>query len=164
MSSHSRRVRGVVPLVLSAALTFPASAQQTPPCQQLLSQASACPVGPLTLANAVAIAQRQGLTAEASRDALVAARARNAAFGARLLPQVTLGGMAANYTHGIVPVVQPTGETQFKSQSQNESAMGVTVSQVLPWLGSTLALTLICPASPAGTVVGVGSVPESDLR
>src|SRR5437868_6576051 len=83
MSSHSRRVRGVVPLVLSAALTFPASAQQTPPCQQLLSQASACPVGPLTLANAVAIAQRQGLTAEASRDALVAARARNAAFAAR---------------------------------------------------------------------------------
>jgi outer membrane protein TolC len=143
MLSISRCARGAVPLALSAALAVTASAQQTPPappCPQLLSQASRCPVGPLTLANAVDLAQRQGVSAEASRAALVEARARQAAFSARLLPQVLLSGSPANYTHAIVPVLQPTGETQFKPQSQNESTMGLVVSQALPWLGSTLSV------------------------
>jgi outer membrane protein TolC len=94
----------------------------------------------LTLTEAVALAQKQGLSAEASRDALAAARARDRAFNARLLPQVSIGGMAANYNHSIVPVLQPTGETQFRPQSQNESTVGLVVSQPLPWIGSTLSV------------------------
>jgi outer membrane protein TolC len=92
------------------------------------------------LADAVALAQKQGVSAEASRQSLVAARARDKAFNARLMPQVAISGIAANYNHAIIPVLQPTGETQFVSQSQNESSMGLVVSQPVPWLGSTLSV------------------------
>jgi outer membrane protein TolC len=143
MLSLSRCARGLVPLALTMVLRV-AGAQQTPPpsppCPQLLSQASRCPVGPLTLANAVDIAQRQGLSAEASRDALVEERARNAAFNARLMPQVKLSSQAANYNHGFIPVTQGNGATEFRPQSQNQSSMGLVVSQPLPWLGSTLSV------------------------
>ncbi|HKW46637.1 MAG TPA: TolC family protein [Gemmatimonadaceae bacterium] len=109
------------------------------PCPPGRIVASACPVGALTLADAVAMAQERGLSAEASRNALVAARARNAAFNARLLPQLSVGGTAVNYNHAIVS--QPdSGTTKFFSQSQNESTMGVSISQPLPWLGSTLSV------------------------
>ncbi|HEV8232957.1 MAG TPA: TolC family protein, partial [Gemmatimonadaceae bacterium] len=142
MLSLSRCARGAVPLALALAPALGANAQQVPPppCPQLLSQASRCPVGPLTLANAVDLAQRQGLSAEASRDALVEARARNAAFNARLLPRVALSSQAANYNHAFVPVPQADGSTAFRSQSQNQSSMGLVVSQPLPWLGSTLSV------------------------
>jgi len=142
MLSLSRCARGAVPLALAMALAVGANAQQVPPppCPQLLSQASRCPMGPLTLANAVDLAQRQGLSAEASRDALVEARARNAAFNARLLPRVALSSQAANYNHAFVPVPQADGSTAFRSQSQNQSSMGLVVSQPLPWLGSTLSV------------------------
>src|SRR5690242_2938413 len=143
MLSFSRCARGLVPLALTVALRT-AYAQQTPPpsqpCPQLLTQASRCPVGPLTLANAVDIAQRQGLSAEASRAALVEQRARNAAFNARLRPQVKLSSQAANYNHAIVPVTQENGSTAFRPQSVNQSSMGLVVSQPLPWLGSTLSV------------------------
>src|SRR5207244_2139634 len=82
-------------------------------------------VGPLTLANAVDLAQRQGLSAKASRDALAEARARNDAFNARLRPQVSLSGQAANYNHAIVPITQENGSTAFRPQSQNQSSMGL---------------------------------------
>jgi outer membrane protein TolC len=142
MLSLSRGARGAVPLALATVLAVAANAQQVPPapCPQLLSQASRCPVGPLTLANAVDLAQRQGLSAEASRDVLIEARARNAAFNARLLPQISLSGQAANYNHAIVPVTQGLGDTQFRSQSQNQSSVGLVASQPLPWLGSTLSV------------------------
>src|SRR5438094_228097 len=118
--------------------TASAGAQQ-PTCRP---EGPACrlPATALTLADAVVLAQKQGLSAEASRQTLVAARARDKAFNARLLPQVSIGGLAANYNHAIIPVLQPNGETQFVSQSQNESSMGLTVSQSLPWLGSTLSV------------------------
>jgi len=119
---------------------------QQPPCPpdhsgRIAASAPAAPCpGALTLADAVALAQKQGVSAEASREALAAARARDRAFNARLLPQISIGGVAANYNHAIIPVLQPTGETQFVSQSQNESSLGLVVSQPVPWLGSTLSV------------------------
>src|SRR5689334_15195702 len=142
MSSLSRHACVLVPLALLALSSVGASAQQpvTAPCPPGKIVASACPVRALTLADAVATAQRQGLSAEASRQTLVEARARNAGFSARLLPQLSLDAMPANYNRGFIPVVLPTGETQFASQSQNESTAGLTVSQSLPWMGSTLTV------------------------
>ena len=135
-----RVARRALPLSFLALVTSPLRGQQ-PTCHPERSEAAGlCRSGALTLAAAVLLAQKQGLNAKASRDALATARARDRAFGARLLPQVSIGGMAANYNHSIIPVVQPTGETQFVSQSQNESTMGVTVSQPIPWLGSTLSV------------------------
>ena len=144
MWSFYRIAREAPSVVLIAIVSAPAAAQQPncPPARQreIAQAGSPCPAAALTLADAVALAQKKGLSAEASREALASARARDHAFNARLMPQVSVGGMAANYNHSIIPVVQPTGETQFVSQSQNESTMGVTVSQALPWLGSTLTV------------------------
>ena len=134
-----RLASGGLLLIACRAATIPAQ-QSTLPCRPERSEGPACRSGALTLADAVSLAQKQGVSAEASREALAAARARDRAFGARLLPQVSIGGMAANYNHAIVPVLQPTGETQFRPQSQNESTMGLTVTQPLPWLGSTLSV------------------------
>jgi len=140
MQSLPRYARGVLPLAFAALLAAPSLAQQTAPCHPERSEGTACGGGALTLADAVALAQRQGLSAEASRNALAAARARDKAFNARLMPQVSIAGDAANYNHAIIPVVQPTGETHFVSQSQNVSSMGLIVSQPVPWLGSTFSV------------------------
>ena len=135
MSSLCRYACALVPLVVLGLPFTDIVAQQ--PCPPGAIVASGCPAGALTLAEAVAIAQQKGLSAEASRDALMASRARNAAFNARLLPQLSVGGTAVNYNHAIIAALD-SGKTQFFSQSQNESTMGVTISQPLPWLGSTL--------------------------
>jgi outer membrane protein len=137
MRSPLRLASGALSLVLFGASS--ARAQQ-PVCPERSEGSAACQAGALTLTDAVALAQKQGLSAEASRQTLNAARARDRAFNARLMPQVSLGGVAANYNHAIIPVLQPTGETHFVSQSQNESSMGLTVSQAIPWLGSTLSV------------------------
>jgi outer membrane protein TolC len=135
-----RFARGALPLAVSVIIASPVRAQQ-PTCHPEPNEASAvCRSGALTLTDAVALAQSRGLSAEASREGLAAARARDRAFNARLLPQVSIGGTAANYNHSIIPVLQGNGATQFVSQSQNESSLGVSISQPLPWLGSTLSV------------------------
>jgi outer membrane protein len=140
MQSALSRARGMLPLALVALVGASAHAQQ-PTCPQH-SESALCGSrgGALTLTDAVALAQKQGLSAEASRDVLATARARDRAFNARLMPQVSVGGMAANYNHSIIGVLQENGSTQFVSQSQNESSLGLTVAQPLPWLGSTLSV------------------------
>src|SRR5689334_17345706 len=96
---------------------------QQPECHLARNEGSACRAGGLTLAEAIHLAQKQGNSAEVSRQALDAARARDRAFNARLMPQVSLGGDAANYNHSIIPVVDPvTGQTHFIPQSENTSS------------------------------------------
>lgn len=89
----------------------------------------------LTLRDAVARAQARGPQAIAARETRDAARARDRAFGAALLPQVTLTGNAPTFNRSIIPVLQPGGATQFRAQEQNESSANVAITQRLPWLG-----------------------------
>src|SRR5260370_5850447 len=56
---------------------------------------------PLTLQDAIAMAQSQGSSAQVARSTRDAARYRNDAFNSRLLPQLFLTGNAANLNHGI---------------------------------------------------------------
>ena len=69
------------------------------------------------------MAQRQGPSAQAARSTRDAARYRDRAFNSRLLPQLFLSGNAANLNHGINPITQPDGSTQFLGQSQNQSSL-----------------------------------------
>lgn len=96
---------------------------------------------PLTLADAIEMAQRQGLDAEAARLSRDAARARDRSHAARLRPNLTLAGSAPVYNRAIVPVVQPDGSTQFVPQQQTDAELGLTVAQRLPFSGGTLAFT-----------------------
>ncbi|MEO7085922.1 MAG: TolC family protein [Gemmatimonadaceae bacterium] len=96
---------------------------------------------PLTLQEAIAMAEREGPSAQAARSTRDAARYRDHAFNAaNLLPQVTLQGNAANLNRGINPITLPDGSTQFVSQAQNQSSLGVGVSQRIPLTGGTLTV------------------------
>src|SRR6476646_9701459 len=83
----------------------------------------------LTLEDAILMAQRQGPSAQMARSTRDAARARDHAFNASLLPQVTIGGNAANLNRAINPVTLPDGSTIFVSQAQNQSSLGLSVAQ-----------------------------------
>ena len=69
--------------------------------------------GPLTLQQAIEIAQRNGLQARAALGTRDAARGRDRAFDARLLPQISLGGNMPVYQRSIIGVIQPDGSSPF---------------------------------------------------
>jgi outer membrane protein len=95
----------------------------------------------LTLDEAVALAQSQGLAAQAARSARDAAQWRDRAFGARLRPYVSISGNAANLERGFNPQTLPSGERQFIRESYNQSSLGLTVAQPLPWTGTELTVS-----------------------
>jgi outer membrane protein TolC len=95
-------------------------------------------VRPLTLAEAIELAQRQGLRARAAVGTRDAARQRDRAFTARRLPQLSLGGNLPIYTRAISPVVQPDGSTLFRPQQQTDASLNLTMSQRLPLTGGDL--------------------------
>jgi outer membrane protein TolC len=94
----------------------------------------------LTLQEAITMAQRQGPSAQVARSQRDAARWRDRAFNARLLPQLFLRGDAANLNHGINSITLPDGSTQFIGQSQNQSSLQLGFDQRLPLTGGTISV------------------------
>jgi len=125
-----RDVAGAFALLLF--LTAAAGAQDSTALRTPSGQA-------ITLKDAITIAQQRGYLAEAARSQRDAARLRDRAFNARLLPQVTLQGNAADLNRGINPITLPDGATGYVSQSQNTSSLGLAISQELPWTGGRLS-------------------------
>jgi outer membrane protein TolC len=96
---------------------------------------------PVTLQDAIVMAQRNGPPAQVARSVRDAARSRDRAFNARLRPQIILSGNAANLNRGINPITSPDGSTQFVSQAQNQSSLGLAVSQKIPLTGGTISVS-----------------------
>ena len=94
----------------------------------------------LTLQDAILMAQQQGPSSQIARSVRDAARWRDDAFNARLLPQLFLQGNAANLNHGINPITLPDGSTQYIGQSQNLSSLTLGFSQAIPLTGGTVAI------------------------
>src|SRR5690349_6504156 len=96
-----------------------------------------------SLRQAVGMAQTQGYQAQAGAATRDAARARDRAFGARLVPQISLSQQATSYNflRNIQPVIQPDGSTLFVPVEQRTANAGLTVSQRLPWTGTTMSVT-----------------------
>jgi len=92
----------------------------------------------LTLQQAVERAQRESFAARAAASTRDAAQQRNRAFGARLLPQISLDGDLPIYNRSIIPVLQPDGSTLFRAQQQNEARLNMRVSQQIPLTGGNL--------------------------
>ncbi len=92
----------------------------------------------LTLADAIALAEQRAFPARAALHQRDAARARDRAFGAALLPQVSLTGNLPVYNRSIIPVLQPDGSTFFRPQQQNESSLGLQVTQRVPLTGGEI--------------------------
>lgn len=98
------------------------------------------PVKPLTLQDAIAMAQERSPSAQVARHVRDAARYRNNAFNARLLPQLFVRGDAADVTRGINAIGQPDGSTNYVSQSQNRSTLSAGFSQAIPLTGGTISV------------------------
>lgn len=93
---------------------------------------------PLTLEAAIDMAQQRGPSARSAERARDAARYRDRAYNARLLPQLSLTGDAPSYSRAIIPVLQPDGNTRFAAQQQRQSTLGLQLGQRLPFTGGDL--------------------------
>jgi outer membrane protein TolC len=92
----------------------------------------------ITLAEAVAMAQKNGFQARSAESSRDAAQLRYRAYTASLLPQLSLGGSLPVYNRSIIAVIQPDGSTLFRPQEQNTSQLTMTLSQRLPYTGGEL--------------------------
>jgi outer membrane protein TolC len=95
----------------------------------------------LSLADAVAIAQRQGYSARSAAAAVEGARWREDAYRARLFPQLSLRGTAPDINRAITPVIQPDGTTQFVEQSQMNSSLTLSLSQPIRATGGEVFIS-----------------------
>ncbi len=96
---------------------------------------------PITLQQALELAQRNGFAARAAVSARDAARSRERSFYARRLPQFSLNGNVPAYNRSIIPVVQPDGTTLFRPQQETNSNLNLTLSQQLPLTGAFLTVS-----------------------
>jgi outer membrane protein TolC len=94
------------------------------------------PTHPLTLPEVIALAQENGLTAQAAENARDAARFRDRAFSSRLLPRLSLDGRVPSYNKSITPVIQPDGSTIYLPLGEAQSSMNLTLAQPIPILGA----------------------------
>jgi len=62
------------------------------------------------------------------------------AYQASYRPQLALAGTVPNFSHQIVPVVQPDGTTEFQSVRLNNSLLGLSVSQNIGATGGQVVL------------------------
>lgn len=96
---------------------------------------------PITLEEAISLAQQRGHQSAAARATRDAARYRNQAFGSLLLPQLSLGGTVPAYNRSIIAVVQPDGSTQYRPQQQTNATLSMQLTQKLPVTGGDLFLS-----------------------
>src|SRR4051794_24883171 len=101
-------------------------------CGPLVAHAQSQSSITLTLQDAILRARQEGPAAQAARSTRDAARWRDEAFKARLLPQLVLSGDAANLDRGINPIDQSDGSTQYLSQSHNTTRLGLGFNQEIP--------------------------------
>ena len=92
----------------------------------------------VTLREAVAIAQQNSHLASAAMSARDAARARDRAFDAGLLPQLSLSGNVPVYSRAIEPVPDTSGAIRFLPQQRNDMSVTMNVAQQLPFTGGEL--------------------------
>jgi len=112
------------------------------PCL-LIGPALCVPAGlraqhPVTLREAIEIAQERGHVAQAAEAAREAARYRNLQFRSGLLPQLSLVGTVPSYNRSIIPVLQPDGSTEFRPQQQTTGTLAMRLTQKLPFTGGDL--------------------------
>ena len=97
--------------------------------------------GPLTLVQAIDMAQRNSYQAKAALGTREAARGRDRAFDARLLPQFSLAGNVPVYQRSIIGVIQPDGSTLYRPLEETRADVNMVVQQQVPFTGATLMMS-----------------------
>jgi outer membrane protein TolC len=131
-----RPIARSVLMILAVALAVAIAA---PPARAQGAQATTA--GAMTLQDAVAFAQRQGLLARGARASRNAARSRDVLFNTQYLPSLSVGGQTPSYVRSITPVIQPDGSTLYRAIQQTQSQLTANVVQRLPWTNTTLNLS-----------------------
>lgn len=90
----------------------------------------------ITLAKAVDMALKQSHQATAATATLDAARARERAFSARRLPQLSLNANAPIFQKDILAAPQQDGTVEFLQVQSTQADAGLTIQQQLPWTGA----------------------------
>lgn len=96
---------------------------------------------PLTLKQAITMAQRQGAQSRAASGTYLSARERDRAFSSGFLPSLQLSATAPNYTRSIVGVTQPDGTTKYVPLQQTDAQLNAVITQKVPWTNTTLTFT-----------------------
>jgi outer membrane protein TolC len=107
----------------------------------LLVASTASAQQPVTLQQAIELAQKQGYQSAAAVATRDAARGEDRAFGARNLPQLSLNGFVPVYEKTIAAVTQPDGSTQFMPVQTTTASAGMTIAQRLPISGGNFSIT-----------------------
>ncbi len=124
-------MRFILPFCACALALSGAGAQGTTPT----------PTTGLTLQQAIDLAQRNGLQAQAALGTRDAARGRDRAFDARLLPQFSLSGNMPVYQRSIIGVIQPDGSTLFLPIEERRADLNMIVSQRIPQTGAQVTMS-----------------------
>ena len=95
----------------------------------------------LTLADAIALAQRQGFAAAQAASERDAEMWRDRAFNAGRLPQLSLEGRLPEYNRAITPVFRPDGTTAFVTQREMQSSVNLTLSQLVSATGGEVFIS-----------------------
>ncbi len=95
----------------------------------------------VTLREAIALAQQNSHLASAAMSARDAARARDRAFDASLLPQLSLSGNVPVYSRAIAPIEDDSGVIRFLPQQRNDMSLNMNIAQQLPFVGGELFVT-----------------------
>ncbi len=96
---------------------------------------------PLTLNQAIDMAQHQGAQSRVAEYTRESARDRDDAFSAGYLPSLSVSGVTPNYTRSIVGVTQPDGTTRYLPLQSTDAGLTATVAQKIPWTNTTLSFT-----------------------
>ncbi|TPG64523.1 TolC family protein [Hymenobacter nivis] len=94
----------------------------------------------LTLAAVVAQAQGRAAVGQQARTNRETGYWAYRAYQANYRPQLGLTGVLPNFNHQITPVVQPDGTLAFKSVRNNNSTLGVAVTQNIGLTGGQVVL------------------------
>jgi outer membrane protein len=94
----------------------------------------------ITLQQAIEMAQKQGPQARAAIAGRDAARQRDRAFNARLLPQLSLNGNVPQYSRAITGVPQPDGTTLYTPLTQTNGNLALSLQQQVPLTGGSLTV------------------------
>lgn len=92
----------------------------------------------LSLQQVIDLALEQSAVAGQARTARETSYWQFRTYQSNYRPQLFLQGTLPNYTRVISPVVQPDGTIQFQAVKQNNSTLGVTLSQAIGPTGAQL--------------------------
>ena len=92
----------------------------------------------LSLENFLQLAKENSIAGEAAKVDLQSAQLDNAIFKAGLKPQLSAFANFPNFANTFAEAQQPDGTILFPRINNNNSALGLNLSQAIPWTGGSV--------------------------